>query len=156
MAPADNHEERKVQQAMALLKNNPKMKAKKAAAEMRASYLRLLRRLKGIARSSSRGGHNKKLTEVNDNVLKDYLLMCHGMGRAVNVEHTIAACNSILRAEGRVEETVSRRWVKKWLSRNSEWLKTLRETPLSAARRGSHNKEEVEGHFTDFKRCREK
>ena len=46
--------------------------------------------------------------------------------------------------------------MKKWLSRNSEWLKTLCETPLFAARQGSHNKEEVEGHFKDFKRCREK
>jgi len=94
---------------MALLKNNPKMKAKKAAAETRASYLRLLSCLKGVARSSSCGGHNKKFTKVNNNVLKDYLLMCHKIGRAANIKHTITACNSILRAEDKARETVSRR-----------------------------------------------
>jgi hypothetical protein len=78
------------------------------------------------------------------------------MGRSASIENAVAACNSILRAEGREDESVSRRWIKAWLSRNHEWLKTLREKPISAARLGAHNREEVEGHFKDFKRCKEK
>jgi hypothetical protein len=50
-----------------------------------------------VPASSTRGGHNKKLTQIGDNVLKDYLHMCHGMGRSASIENAVAACNSILR-----------------------------------------------------------
>jgi hypothetical protein len=56
------------------------------------------------------------------------------------IENAVAACNPI----------------KAWLSRNHKWLKTLCEKPISAARLGAHNREEVEGHFKDFKRYKEK
>src|SRR5436305_10561200 len=76
MPPKVDHEELKVEEAMALLKNNLGMKATKAARQTRASYPRLLRRLKGVPPSNTRGGHNKKLSEPEDDTLKDYLLMC--------------------------------------------------------------------------------
>ena len=97
MPPADQHEEQKVQQALELIRQNPGIKLAEAARQTRASYPRLLRRNNGIPRSLSRGGHNKKLNKLKSGALKEYLLMCHGMGRGAGLEHVVAAANSILR-----------------------------------------------------------
>ena len=85
MPPSDQHEETKVQDALALLGENPKMKASEAA-----------RRLRGVSRSSTRGGHNKKLDEPESKALREYLLVCHTMGRGANIDNIIAAAISIL------------------------------------------------------------
>jgi DDE superfamily endonuclease len=154
MSPSDQHEEKKVQDALALIQKNPGMKAAEAARTTRASYWRLTRRLRGIPRSSSRGGHNKKLEEPETKALREYLLMCHTMGRGANIDNTIAAANSILRYQG-AEATASKRWAKAWLSREHEFLKTLRSKPLEAKRRASHIKEKMEDHFKEFRRCKE-
>jgi hypothetical protein len=100
MPPNDQHEEDKVQKALALIHENPNIKVKEAACQTRAEYHRVLRWLKGIPRSSSRGGHNKKLNEPESRALKEYLLMCHGMGRGAGLDNVIAAANSILRHQG--------------------------------------------------------
>ena len=76
MPPRLDREEQKVQNALNLMKKNPEMKAKEAVRETRASYPRVLCHIKGVPASSTRGGHNKKLTQIGDNVLKDYLHMC--------------------------------------------------------------------------------
>jgi hypothetical protein len=66
----------------------------------------------------------------------------------------IAAANSILRHQG-LESIASRKWAKAWLSREHEFLKTLRSKPLEAKRRASYIKEGIEGHFKEFKRCKD-
>jgi hypothetical protein len=154
MPPSDEHEERKVQEALDLIRKNPSIKATQAARETRASYPRVLRRLKGIPRSSTRGGHNKKLGVPETVVLREYLLMCHSMGRSASIDHIIAAANSILRCQGE-ETTVSRRWAKDWLIREHEFLKTLRSKPLEVKRRAAHQKEDIERHFKEYKRCKD-
>jgi hypothetical protein len=121
----DEHEERKVQDALALIRENLGMKAMEAARQMRASYSRVLHRLKGVVRSSIRGGHNKKLNEPETKALKGYLLMCHKMGRGAGIESTIAAANTILRYQGS-HATAYRRSAKDWLTRNRKWIKTFK------------------------------
>jgi hypothetical protein len=147
------HEETKVQRAMALLQKHPEMKASKAARQTRASYPRLIRRLKGIPPSNSRGGHNKKLGEPQTWALKDHLLMCHALGRSASIDHIIASANSILRCDGS-DATVSRRWAKRWLVREKAFVKTLKSRPLSALRHAAHKKEDIEAHFKDYDRCK--
>jgi hypothetical protein len=61
MPPSDQHEEEKVLAALDLIRKNPGIKAAEAARTTRVSYYRVIRRLNGVPRSSSRGGHNKKL-----------------------------------------------------------------------------------------------
>jgi hypothetical protein len=82
MPLADQHEEEKVQRALKLLYENPGMKIATAVRQTRAIYDRVRRRLKGIPRSSARGGHNKKLNVPLTAALKDYLIMCHSIGRS--------------------------------------------------------------------------
>jgi len=109
---ADKHEEEKVQQALDLIRRNPQMKLKEAARQTRASYPRLWRRFNGVLRSSSRGGHNKKLNKVESRALKEYLLMCYSIGRGAGIEHVVAAANSILRHQREDKGGASRRWAK--------------------------------------------
>lgn len=150
-----DHEEEKVQAALALLQTNPHQTLAVVARKTRCSYKRLRGRLRGIPPSSTRGGHNKKLSIIEDNVLKDFLYMCYRLGHLPSIENVIAAANLILCAEGR-STTVSRRWTKAWISRQAEFIKTIRSTPLSSARRASHNRKDIEGHFSEFQRCRTK
>ena len=96
MPPADEHEEQKVQKALALLRENPRMKMAEAARRTRASYDRVRRRKQGRRRSLSRGGHNKKLNIPSSSALKEYLLMCYGIGRRASINHVVASTNSIL------------------------------------------------------------
>jgi len=147
------HEETKIEHAMALLQKHPEMKAAKAARKTRASYPRLIRRLKGVPPSNSRGGHNKKLAGPQTWALKDHLLMCHALGRSTAIDHIIASANSILRCDGS-DTTVSRRWAKRWLDREKAFVKTLRSKPFSALRRAAHKKEDIEAHFKDYDRCK--
>ena len=100
MPPSDQHEEEKVLAALDLIRQNKGMKAAEAARITRASYPRVLRRLKGVPRSSSRGGHNKKLDIPSSEALKEYLLMCHALGKGAGIDNAVEAANSILRCQG--------------------------------------------------------
>jgi hypothetical protein len=103
MPPADQHKEEKVQRALKLLYENPGMKIATAVRQTRAIYDRVRRRLKGISRSSAREGHNKKLNVPSTAALKDYLIMCHLIGRSCSIDATVAAVNSILRCNSEKE-----------------------------------------------------
>ena len=76
------------------------MKAIDAVRQTRASYHRVIRRLNGVPRSSSRGGHNRKLDMPSTEALKEYLLMCHALGKGAGIDNLVAATNSILRCQG--------------------------------------------------------
>jgi hypothetical protein len=97
MPPSDQHEEEKVLAAFDLIRKNPGIKAAEAACTTRASYYRVIRRLSGVSRSSSREGHNKKLDMPSTEALKEYLLMCHALGKGAGIDNLVAATNSILR-----------------------------------------------------------
>jgi hypothetical protein len=63
MPPKRDPEEERVQKTLDLLQKNPGMKIKKACRDIRASYDRVRRRLKGVPPFSARG-HNKKLCSI--------------------------------------------------------------------------------------------
>ena len=100
MSPSDEHEEKKVQDTLALIRENPRIKATEATRQTRTLYHRVIRQMKGIPRSSSHRGHNKKLNEPETRALREYLLMYYTMGRGAGIENTIAAANSLLRYQG--------------------------------------------------------
>ena len=108
MPPKVDHEEEKVQAAMALLRRKPYMKAAVVARQTRCSYKRLRCQLKGVPPSSSCSRHNKKLGIVEDNVLKDYLFMCYNLGCSTSVDNVVATGNLILRTKGQ-DKHISRR-----------------------------------------------
>jgi hypothetical protein len=154
MPPSDEHEEKKVQDAIELIQKHPGTTAAEAARKTRCAYYRLTRRLNGTPRLSSRGGHNKKLIVPESTALKHYLLMCYQIGRPANIDNTVAAANSILRCQG-FQATATKRWAKEWLTRENAFLKTLRSKPLESKRRAVHNLESIESHFVEFKRCKD-
>ena len=97
MSLSDEHEEKKVQDALAFIRENPRIKAIEATRQTRASYHRVIRHMKGIPRSSSRGGHNKKLNEPETRALREYLLIYYAIGRGARIKNTITTANSLLR-----------------------------------------------------------
>ena len=102
---------------MTYLGENSNTKVKEVARLFNCSYFRLLARSHGRRPSSSRGGHNKKLSEPEDSALKDYLLMLYYAGTPANVNELHKAANRLLYFKGEGEE-VSSRWARRWLIRN--------------------------------------
>jgi agmatine/peptidylarginine deiminase len=100
MPPKQDHKEIKVQKALELLKNNPRITQKKAYHILRAVYGRVTRRLQGIQASHTRGGYNKKLIVPQSEALKDYIEIYYAIGRSTNIEVVVASANSILRCNG--------------------------------------------------------
>jgi hypothetical protein len=154
-------EEKKVQQCLKLLQENPKMTIAEAARQTRASYDRVYRRRKGIPASNSRGGHNRKLNQPQTQVLIDHLLICHYNGRSAGIFEVIESANTLLRFSGVCtvrgdDATVSRRWAERWMKQEKDFVKTIRSKPISWVRRYAMNKDDIKGNFTDFKRCKEK
>jgi DDE superfamily endonuclease len=155
--PANSSDiEGRIAAASTAMDANPSLKATVAARQFDAPYYRLLRRRRGIPPSHTRGGHNKKLSTVQDQALRDYLVMLYNCGMSANQEAVRVAANRLLfYSTGDIIQTVSKRWTKAWIKRQSEYLKTLKSKPLSAKRLAAHIVEDVEEHFKAFKKCKE-
>jgi hypothetical protein len=155
MHSKDNDVKRAICKASLAMDLDPRLKATVATREFKALYRRLLNCRKGIPRSTSRGGHNKKLREPQNTAVKSYLEMLYHCRKAANQEHLILTTNRVLYYSG-LTATVSTRWAKGWMARESEFLKTLRSKPLSTKRLAAYIIEDVEGHFATFRECKEK
>jgi len=116
-----------------------------------------LARRRGRPASHPRGGHDKKLTTPQDGALKEYILMLQYSGHGANLhEIRVAAGRLLYFTTGNSNSSVSVRWTKRWMTRQSDFLKAIREKPLSVKRLAAHIVEDVKGHFAEFDRCKRK
>jgi hypothetical protein len=92
----NKHKKKRVQDALALMRKNPRIKATKAARQSRASYPRVLCKIKGVLRLFSHERHNKKLNKPKSKTLRKYLLICHSIGQGASIDNAIAIANLIL------------------------------------------------------------
>lgn len=131
--------EEKVQQALKAMNGDPSLKGSKATKQFNAPYDRLMARRRGRPASNTRGGHNTKLNRPQDEALKDYILMLQASRNGANMDSINSATNRLLFYQtGDPAITCSRRWTKAWMTRHSDFLKTMKERPLSAKRLSSH------------------
>ena len=91
-------------------------------------YQRLKSRIHG--RNPARGGHNKLLSDDQEQALTRYLDRCILLGRPSKKRYLRAAANSILQYSGG-SQIVSRIWTSRFLSRHPKYYKR-RTKPLSA------------------------
>lgn len=82
--------------------------------------------------------------------------MLYAAGTSANLEVIQNAAGRLLYYASSDSKLVSRRWTKAWMARHSDYLKTLKTKPISVKRLSTHIIEDVEAHFADFKRCKEK
>ena len=134
---------------------DPTLSGKAAACKYHASYYQLLARRRGRPPSNSRGGHNKKLSLPQDSALIDYLTLLYHAGTPANLEQVVLASNRLLFYSGSTD-TVSRRWAKRWLDRHSDFFKTIKSKPIAAKRLAAHVVKDVQLHFREFERCKNK
>jgi hypothetical protein len=154
MPPKSREIEERISKASEAMDNDPFLKGKAAALQFRAPYHRLMARRRGRPASHTRGGHNKKLLAPQDHALKDYILMLHASGRSANLEAIqISASRLVYYDTGDIESAVSRRWTKAWIARHNDFLKGLKEKPMSAKRLSTHIVEDIKEHFGNFDRC---
>src|SRR5258708_26836857 len=82
--------------------------------------------------------------------------MLYNCGISANRDTIQTAANRLLfYSTGDASKTVSTRWTKAWIKRQSEHLKPLKSKPMSVSRLAAHIVEEVEDHFKSFKKCKE-
>ena len=147
-------EEVAIQKALAAMDNNSLLKGREAAKLFGANYDRLMCRRCGRPASSTRSGHNKKLEEPADNALKDYLVMLYHAGTPPNTAHVQHAASILIATLSRDHKAASR--TKRWMVRQREYLKTLRTKPIAVQRMAAHVVEDIEEHFANFQKCRDK
>jgi hypothetical protein len=75
MPPKPRDIEERIAKASREIDNDPYLKGTKAASQFRAPYYLLIARRRGRPTSYTRGGHNKKLAEPEDEALKEYILI---------------------------------------------------------------------------------
>ena len=150
--PPEPHEiEERIAKASHAMDNDPYLRGMKAAKQFGAPYERLMARRRGRPPSHSRGGQNKKLSAPQDDALKEYILMLQYSGRGANIHEIRAAAGRLLFwSSGDSNSLVSIRWTKAWMVRQAEFLKSIREKPLSAKRLAAHIMEDIKGHFQEF------
>jgi hypothetical protein len=108
-------------------------------------------RRRGRPASSTRGGHNKKLSAPEDEALKEYILMLQYSGHGANIQEIRAVAGRLLHWITRDPgSSISVRWTKQWMTRQAQFLKSIKEKPLSVKRLAAHIVEDVQGHFKEF------
>ena len=144
-----------IQNASAAIDADPTLKGTDAAKQYNAIYQQLMARRRGCLPSSTRGGHNQKLQDPQNHAVEDYLTMLHYAGKSANLEILVLAANRVLFYSGSTS-TVSRKWAKRWMIRHTEFFKTLKSKPMHVKRLAAHVVEDINNHFTDFRRCKDK
>ena len=81
--------------------------------------------------------------------------MLHYAGTSANLEALVLAANRVLFYLGSTG-TVSQRQAKRWMIRHSEFLKTLKTKPMHVKQLAAHVIDDINDHFTDFRRCKDK
>ena len=155
MPPQADSIEIAIQIASAAMDADPTLKGTDAAKQYNAIYSRLIARRRGRPPFSTRGGHNQKLQDPQNHAVKDYLTMLHYAGTSANLEALVLSANRVL-FYSRATGTVSRRWGKRWMVQHAEFLKTLKTKPMHVKQLAAHVVEDVNDHFTDFRRCKDK
>jgi len=154
MPPKTHEIEDRITKASEAMDNDPTLRGIAAAARFGAPYQRLMARRRGRPASHTRGGHNKKLSEPQDSALKDYIFMLYASGHSANLEAIQTSASRLVYYEtGDAKSSVSRRWTKAWIARNNDFLKGLKERPMSAKRLSTHIVDDINKHFADFARC---
>jgi hypothetical protein len=112
--PANTTEiETKILAASVAMDALPRLKASVAACQFDAPYHLLLRRRQGVLPSNTRGGHNKKLSTVQDQALRDYLVMLHDCEMNANQDTVRIAANRLLYySTGDMANAVLKRWTR--------------------------------------------
>jgi hypothetical protein len=81
--------------------------------------------------------------------------MLYHSGHSVNVEAIQIAASRLVffYGTGNIDSSISRRWTKAWIGRNTEFLKPLKEKPMSTKPLSTHIVEDINKHFASFGRC---
>jgi hypothetical protein len=84
-------------------------------------------------------------------------LILYTSGRSPNLEAIqTGASRLVYYNTGDINSSVSYRWTKAWIARNYEFLKQIREKPISVKRLSIHIIEDIKEHFANFDKYRRK
>jgi len=93
MPPKADSIEDAMLEASAAMDTDRALKEVAAAKKFGAIHSRLIARRQGRSTSSSRGGHNWKLQEPQDQAIQDYILILYHASTSANLEVLILAAN---------------------------------------------------------------
>ena len=149
MAPFDAAQEKRLAKAIEFHRQNPHIPKTRVAEKYTVDYSALRNRLNGHLPGNSRGGQTARLSSAEDARLKKYLAFLTRISMPPSKRDVSIAANYILESQGK--ERVSKDWPRRWLHRNKGLYKSLRSKTLANERKKSHQIEDLQRHFTDFK-----
>jgi hypothetical protein len=125
--------ESRIQVAIQAFENGEYPSMRACAIAFEVPYQKLQARLHG--RSTTRGGHNKALSDEQEKALTTYLDRCIYLGRPSKKKYLRAAADTILRLNGQ-KKVVSKMWTLQFLRRNPQYKK-IKTKPLAYERQAA-------------------
>ena len=108
MGKYDPREEERIKECLFIIKNNPGIKLAKLAREKRVEYFKLRRRINRIPDQRTKGGHNKRLSPIQEEGFKRYILYLIQIGQPPNKQGLRYGANRILQQCGEIGKGVSK------------------------------------------------
>jgi len=146
----DSKEEEQLTDCLQIIAKNPRIKLARLARELRVLYDKLRRRIRHVADGRLNGGHNKRLTAMQEDGFKRYITYLINIGEPPDLKGLWLAANKILIQCGNSGSGVSGNWAKCWLARNSDWFKNIYARTIVAKRKAVYDQEDIAQHFADF------
>ncbi len=128
-----------------------------AARDFNVPYQRLLARFYGVQSKQDRPASGRKLTDVEELAVCQYLNQLDKMGTSARLSMLVGCANSILRAREADSTTqpptISAAWSKRFLRRHPEY-KMKKQQSLEIARKNSHDPEHILWWFAQYSKVR--
>ena len=135
MAKFDFAQEDRLHDAVAFYHNNPHVKQSVIARKFIVKYKSLRDRINGVNPGALRGGHNTRLSRLEDEGLKKYMGFLARIGMPPSKSDIRHAADLILARKG--EPPVLTEWACRWLKRNNDFYKTTRAKDSCRRTKGS-------------------
>ena len=150
MVKFDPMMEGRMADAIRFYHENPHLKKTKVATQFLVSYNQFRARLQGRAAQNSKGGHNKRLGEIQEASLMDYVKYLIDLKQYPTISQVWSAAQFILARSGDHGKPISLAWAKRWLERQKHSIKTLKSKTLASERKEMHDEDVFKTHFEGF------
>jgi len=148
-------DEKRMQDALEFARMNPTEKGVVASRIFGVNYATLQsrkRRQSQVSKATTtRGGQNKILSEVQNESIRQYIRRSYEAGYGATKAMVFEAIAELKRAETPPKPAPSKAWFSTWIRNQAEYFHTIRTRPIDRVRVSAHNIDDVRSWFQKYK-----